>query len=163
MSSEADVKFEIGHVLFIDIVGYSKLLIHEQSEQLQKLREIARATEQFRVAEAEGKLLRLPTGDGGALVFRDNPEAPVSCALEISKALKNHPDLRVRMGIHSGPVKEVTDLNEQANIAGAGINTAQRVMDCGDAGHILLSNASPTILNNTGGGGRSCTIWGSAK
>src|SRR5438552_16659035 len=139
MSSEADVKFEIGHVLFIDIVGYSKLLIHEQTEQLQKLREIARATNQFRAAEGEGKLLRLPTGDGGALVFRDNPEAPVGCALEISKALKNHPDLRVRMGIHSGPVKEVTDLNEQANIAGAGINTAQRVMDCGDASHILVS------------------------
>src|ERR1700719_1678169 len=139
MPSEADVKFEIGHVLFIDIVGYSKLLIHEQSERLQRLREIARGTEQFRAAQAEGKLLRLPTGDGGALVFRDNPEAPVGCALEISKALKNHPDLRVRMGIHSGPVKEVTDLNEQANIAGAGINTAQRVMDCGDAGHILLS------------------------
>src|SRR6266480_1774106 len=138
-ASPTDVKFEIGHVLFIDIVGYSKLLIHEQSEQLQKLREIARATEQFRAAQAEGKLLRLPTGDGGALVFRDNPEAPVACALEISKALKNHPDLRVRMGIHSGPVKEVTDLNEQANIAGAGINTAQRVMDCGDAGHILIS------------------------
>src|SRR4029079_12962792 len=131
--------FEIGHVLFIDIVGYSKLLIHEQSEQLQKLREIARATEQFRAAQAEGKLLRLPTGDGGALVFRDNPEAPVSCAMEINKALKNHPDLRVRMGIHSGAVKEVTDLNEQANIAGAGINMAQRVMDCADAGHILLS------------------------
>src|SRR5438874_5789768 len=139
MSSEAEVKFEIGHVLFIDIVGYSKLLIHEQSERLQRLREIARATEQFRAAEAEGKLLRLPTGDGGALVFRDSPEAPVTCALEMSKALKNHPDLRVRMGIHSGPVKEVTDLNEQANIAGAGINIAQRVMDCGDAGHILLS------------------------
>src|SRR6184192_2821371 len=139
MSSEADVKFEIGHVLFIDVVGYSKLLIHEQSEQLQKLREIARATEQFRAAQAEGKLLRLPTGDGGALVFRDNPEAPVGCALEIAKALRNHPDLRVRMGIHSGPVNEVTDLNEQANIAGAGINTAQRVMDCGDASHILVS------------------------
>src|SRR5205085_1727447 len=139
MSSEADVKFEIGHVLFIDIVGYSKLLIHEQSERLQRLREIARATEQFRAAEAEGKLLRLPTGDGGALVFHDSPEAPVTCALEMSKALKNHPDLCVRMGIHSGPVKEVTDLNEQANIAGAGINLAQRVMDCGDAGHILVS------------------------
>src|SRR2546426_4417105 len=141
MSSEqsSEVKFEIGHVLFIDIVGYSKLLINEQSEHIQKLREIVRGTEQFRLAEAEGKLLRLPTGDGGALVFRDNPEAPVGCALEISKALKNHPDLRVRMGIHSGPVKEVTDLNEQANIAGAGINTAQRVMDCGDAGHILVS------------------------
>src|SRR6266700_649679 len=139
MSSEADVKFEIGHVLFIDIVGYSKLLIHEQTEQLQKLREIARATEQFRAAQAEGKLLRLPTGDGGALVFSDSPETPVACALEISKALKNHPELRVRMGIHSGPVNEVTDLNEQANIAGAGINIAQRVMDCGDAVHILLS------------------------
>src|ERR1700745_547964 len=150
MSSEADVKFEIGHVLFIDIVGYSKLLIHEQSEQLRKLREIARATEQFRSAQAEGKLLRLPTGDGGALVFRDNPEAPVTCAMEISKALKNHPDLRVRMGIHSGPVKEVTDLNEQANIAGAGINMAQRVMDCGDAGHILLSKRVADDLEQYG-------------
>src|SRR5438046_3553160 len=139
MPSEADVKFEIGHVLFIDIVGYSKLLIHEQTEQLQKLREIARATEQFRAAQAEGKLLRLPTGDGGALVFSDSPETPVACALEISKALKNYPNLRVRMGVHSGPVKEVTDLNEQANIAGAGINIAQRVMDCGNVGHILLS------------------------
>src|SRR5437764_6245346 len=116
------VRFEIGHVLFIDIVGYSKLLISEQSEQLQTLREIVRGTEQFRSAEAEGKLLRLPTGDGGALVFRNNPEAPALCALEIAKALKNYPELRVRMGIHSGPVNEVTDLNEQANIAGAGIN-----------------------------------------
>src|SRR5213595_3468318 len=134
-----EAKFEIGHVLFIDIVGYSKLLINEQSEQIRTLKEIVRGTEQFRLAEAEGKLLRLPTGDGGALVFRTNPEAPVLCALEISKALKNHPELRVRMGIHSGPVNEVTDLNEQANIAGAGINIAQRVMNCGDAGHILLS------------------------
>src|SRR5260370_16047022 len=135
----SDLKFEIGHVLFIDNVGYSKLLIHEQSEQIQKLKEILRGTEQFRIAEAEGKLLRLPPGDGGALVFRNSPEAPVLCAVEISKELKNHPELRVRMGIHSGPVNEVTDLNAQANIAGAGINTAQRVMDCGDAGHILLS------------------------
>jgi adenylate cyclase len=135
----SDLKFEIGHVLFIDIVGYSKLLINEQSEQIQTLREIVRGTEQFRIAEAEGKLMRLPTGDGGALVFRNSPEAPVLCALEIGKALGNHPELRVRMGIHSGPVNEVTDLNEQANIAGAGINIAQRVMDCGDAGHILLS------------------------
>src|SRR6266513_217296 len=152
MSSEVqtDVKFEIGHVLFIDIVGYSKLLIHEQSERLQRLREIARATEQFRAAEAEGKLLRLPTGDGGALVFHDSPEAPVTCALEMSKALKNHPDLCVRMGIHSGPVKEVTDLNEQANIAGAGINMAQRVMDCGDAGHILLSKRVADDLEQYG-------------
>jgi TolB-like protein/Tfp pilus assembly protein PilF len=134
-----DVKFEIGHVLFIDIVGYSKLLIKEQSEQLENLKKIVRGTEQFRAAEAEGKLLRLPTGDGGALVFRTNPEAPVLCALEISRALKRHPELRVRMGIHSGPVNEIADLNQQANIAGAGINIAQRVMDCGDAGHILLS------------------------
>ena len=135
----SDVKLEIGHVLFIDIVGYSKLLITEQSDQMQTLRQIVRGTEQFKKAEVEGKLLRLPTGDGGALVFRNSPEAPVLCALEISKALKSHPELRVRMGIHSGPVNEITDLNEQANIAGAGINIAQRVMDCGDAGHILLS------------------------
>ena len=134
-----EIRLEIGHVLFIDIVGYSKLLINEQSEHMQTLREIVRGTEQFRVAEAAGKLLRLPTGDGGALVFRTSLEAPVLCALEISKEMKKHPELRVRMGIHSGPVNEITDLNEQANIAGAGINIAQRVMDCGDGGHILLS------------------------
>src|SRR6185369_2179235 len=138
-ASSSDVKLEIGHVLFIDIVGYSKLLITDQSERLQKLKEIAWGTEQFRLAQAEGKLLRLPTGDGGALVFRNNPEAPVLCAMQISKELKPHPELQVRMGIHSGPVNEITDLNAQANIAGAGINLAQRVMDCGDAGHILLS------------------------
>src|SRR5881394_2003378 len=132
----SDVKFEIGHVLFIDIVGYSKGLINEQSESLQKLKEIVRGTEQFRIAEAEGKLLRLPTGDGGALVFRTSPEAPVLCAMEIAKALKNYPKVRVRMGIHSGPVNEISDLNEEANIAGAGINMAQRLMDCGDAEHI---------------------------
>src|SRR6266487_2181528 len=120
------IQLEIGHVLFIDIVSYSKLLITEQSEQL-------------RIAEAAGKLLRLPTGDGGALVFRTSPEAPVLCAMEIAKALKDYSELRVRMGIHSGPVSEIADLNEQANIAGAGINIAQRVMDCGDSGHILLS------------------------
>src|SRR6266446_6976943 len=125
-----EIQLEIGHVLFIDIVGYSKLLITEQSEHMQTLREIVRGTEQFQSAEAQGKLVRLPTGDGGALVFR---------ALEISKEMKKHPELRVRMGIHSGPVNEITDLNEQANIAGAGINIAQRIMDCGDAGHILLS------------------------
>ena len=134
-----EIRLEIGHVLFIDVVGYSKLLITEQSEQMQTLRDIVRGTEQFRVAEAEDKLLRLPTGDGGALVFRTGPEAPVLCALEICKELKKHPELRVRMGIHSGPVNEITDLNEQANIAGPGINVAQRIMDCGDAGHILLS------------------------
>ena len=135
----SEVKLEIGHVLFIDIVGYSKLLITQQSEQLDILRKIVRGAEQFRAAEAEGKLLRLPTGDGGALVFRTTPEAPVLCALETTKELKKYPGLRVRMGIHSGPVNAITDLNEQANIAGAGINIAQRVMDCGDAGHILVS------------------------
>jgi adenylate cyclase len=135
----SEVKFEIGHVLFIDIVGYTKLLIHEQTEYLERLRDIVRATESFGTAQAEGKLLRLPTGDGGALVFRTSPEAPVICAIEIARALKKHPELRVRMGVHSGPIKDVTDLNEQGNIAGAGINIAQRVMDCGDAGHILLS------------------------
>jgi TolB-like protein/class 3 adenylate cyclase/Flp pilus assembly protein TadD len=134
-----EIGLEIGHVLFIDIVGYSKLLITEQSERLQKLKEIVWGTEQFRQAQAEGKLLRLPTGDGGALVFRNHQEAPVLCAMEIGKELKRHPELQVRMGIHSGPVNEITDLNAQANIAGAGINIAQRVMDCGDAGHILLS------------------------
>src|SRR5437660_11146521 len=130
MSAEtaSNLKFEIGHVLFIDIVGYSKLLINEQSDQIQKLKEIVRGTEQFRLAEAEGKLLRLPTGDGGALVFRTSPEAPVLCAMEISKALKSHPELHMRMGVHSVPVNEVTDLNELANIAGPGINIAQRVM-----------------------------------
>src|SRR5215471_21366963 len=137
--TKPEIRLEIGHVLFIDIVAYSKLLISEQSEQLQKLKEIVWGTEQFRLAQAEGKLLRLPTGDGGALVFRNHPEAPVLCAMEISKELKQHPEIRVRMGIHSGPVNAITDLNEQANIAGAGINIAQRVMDCGDAGHILLS------------------------
>ncbi len=137
--SPADPKFDIGHVLFIDIVGYSKLLISEQSHLLQRLKELVRGTEQFRLAEKEGKLLRLPTGDGGALVFRSSAEAPVQCALELKQALKDHPELRVRMGIHSGPVNEVADLNERMNVAGAGINIAQRVMDCGDAGHILLS------------------------
>src|SRR5215510_11484966 len=137
--TSSEVKLEIGHVLFIDIVGYSKLLITQQSEQLETLKRIVRSTAEFRRAEAEGKLLRLPTGDGGALVFRTTPEAPVLCALEISKELKNHPELRVRMGFHSGPVNAITDLNEQSNIAGAGINIAQRVMDCGDAGHILIS------------------------
>jgi len=144
MSAQAkgSLHLEIGHVLFIDIVGYSRLLINEQSELLGKLNDVVRGTEQFRSAEAEGGLVRLPTGDGMALVFRHSEEEPVRCALEISRALKDHPDypkLQVRMGIHRGPVNEVADVNERANIAGAGINIAQRVMDCGDAGHILLS------------------------
>ena len=147
--SESRLQLEIGHVLFIDIVGYSKLLIDEQRERIRALREIVRGTEQFRSAETEGKLVRLPTGDGGALVFRTSPEAPVLCALEISRALKTCPELRVRMGIHSGPVNEVADLNEQVNMAGAGINIAQRVMDCGDAGHILLSKHAAEDLGQS--------------
>ncbi|PYJ91631.1 MAG: hypothetical protein DME20_02825 [Verrucomicrobia bacterium] len=137
--SKRPLRLEIGHVLFIDIVSYSSLLISEQSELLGELNDAVRGTEHFRSAEAEGRLIRLPTGDGMALVFRNSPEEPVRCALEISEALKNHSELQVRMGIHSGPVNEVADVNERANIAGAGINIAQRVMDCGDAGHILLS------------------------
>src|ERR1700739_288730 len=141
MSDEqtTQLSLEIGHVLFIDIVGYTKLLINEQLEHLEKLREIARGTETFRAAQREGKLMRLPTGDGGALVFRGSPEDPVKCAVEIARELTKHSALRVRMGIHSGPVKECADFSEQGNIAGAGINIAQRVMDCGDAGHILVS------------------------
>ncbi|MGE5208581.1 MAG: adenylate/guanylate cyclase domain-containing protein [Alphaproteobacteria bacterium] len=137
--TNSSLRLEIGHVLFIDIVGYSALLINEQTDLLAKLNDVVRGTEHFRSAEAEGRLVRLPTGDGMALVFRNSPEEPVRCALEISRALKEHPKLRVRMGIHSGPVNEVADVNERANVAGAGINIAQRVMDCGDAGHILLS------------------------
>ncbi len=132
-------RLEIGHVLFIDVVGYSKLLLKQQSELLSELNEIVSGTNEFRQAESAGKLIRLPTGDGMALVFRTNPEAPAQCAMEIARALKSHPAIQLRMGIHSGPVNEVVDVNQRANIAGAGINMAQRVMDCGDAGHILLS------------------------
>lgn len=134
-----ELQLEIAHVLFIDIVGYSKLLINGQHESLQALNQIVRKTEAFRAAEAAGKLIRLPTGDGMALAFSTTPEAPVQCALEINKALKNRPDLPVRMGVHSGPVSGIVDVNDRINVAGAGINMAQRVMDCGDAGHILLS------------------------
>ena len=141
MSAEhkPDPQFEIAHVLFIDMVGSSQLLTNEQSELLRQLNQIVRETEQFRVAHAAGKLIRLPTGDGMALAFFTSPEAPVRCALEISKALQNYPKLQLRMGVHSGPVDPVVDVNDQSNVAGAGITMAQRVMDCGDAGHILLS------------------------
>src|SRR5437870_9700049 len=136
---EAGHRLEIGHVLFMDLVGYSKLLLDEQREQLQHLTEIVLNIEQVRATEAADKLIRLPAGDGMALVFFNSPEAPVQCAIEISKKLKQYPQLKLRMGIHSGPVNEVRDVNDRANVAGAGINIAQRVMDCGDAGHILLS------------------------
>ena len=136
--SENNLRLEIGHVLFLDLVGYSKLLIEEQKERMRRLNDIVLATAQVREATNE-QLVRLPTGDGMALVFRNSSEEPARCALEIAQALREVPELQVRMGMHSGPVSEVTDLNGRSNIAGAGINMAQRVMDCGDAGHILLS------------------------
>jgi TolB-like protein/class 3 adenylate cyclase/Tfp pilus assembly protein PilF len=134
-----EVQFEIAHVLFIDIVGYSKLSINEQHAAVEELNQVVRASEQFQRAETASRLLKIPTGDGIALVFYTSPEAPAQCAVEISRALKEHPRLQLRMGIHSGPVSGVVDVNERANLAGAGLNIAQRVMDCGDAGHILLS------------------------
>src|SRR5256714_10057272 len=136
---ESHLHLEIGHILFLDIVGYSKLLADEQRALLQELKDVVRHTNQFRAGEAEGKLTRLPTGDGMVLVFSNNAEAPVECAVEISRELRAHPKLKLRMGIHSGPVNPVADVNDQSNLAGAGINVAQRVMSCGDAGHILLS------------------------
>jgi TolB-like protein len=134
-----EIKLEIGHVLFMDIVGYSKLLINEQRAVRETLNQMVRQTEQFREADAAGTLIKSPTGDGMALIFRGSPEEPVECALEISRALKTQPNLPLRMGVHSGPVSGVIDVNDQTSVAGAGINMAQRVMDCGDAGHILLS------------------------
>src|SRR5215470_13527115 len=134
-----EIELEIAYVLFIDIVGYSKLLIDQQRRQLETLNQVVRETEQFRKAEANHRLITVPTGDGMALVFYNSPEAPVECALEISRAVKEHPELKLRMGVHSGPVSGVVDVTGKANVAGAGINIAQRVMDCGDAAHILLS------------------------
>ena len=137
--TKPDLPLEIAHLLLIDVVGYSKLLVNEQIELLQELNQIVRNTECFRAAEARGELIRVPTGDGMALVFFHSPEEPAQCALEISKELQDHPSIRLRMGVHSGPVNRVIDVNEKTNIAGSGINVAQRVLDCGDAGHILLS------------------------
>src|SRR5947207_14562181 len=134
-----EIQIEIAHGLFIDIVGYSKLSVNEQHAAVEELNQIVRATEQFQKAEAANRLLKIPTGDGMALVFYTSPEAPAQCAVEISRALKEDPHLQLRMGIHSGPVSGVVDVNERANLTGAGINLAQRVMDCGDAEHILLS------------------------
>ena len=146
MPTGEETRLQIGHVLFIDIVGYSKLLVNQQSEILRELNDVVSGTSQFRESEAQQKLVRLPTGDGMALVFRDSPEAPAQCALEIARALKDHPRIALRMGIHSGPVNEVADVNQRQNIAGAGINLAQRVMDCGDAGHILVSKRAAEDL-----------------
>ena len=137
--SQPSVQLQIGHVLFMDLVGYSMLLLDEQRQFQEQLTEIVRDTEQVRIAKEAGKLIRLPVGDGMALVFFDSPETPVRCAIEISKRLKEYPQLKLRMGIHSGPINEVRDVNDRTNVAGAGINLARRVMDCGDGGHILLS------------------------
>src|SRR5437667_12219222 len=134
-----ETQLDIAHVLFIDIVGYSKLSISDQHAAVEELNQIVRASEQFQRAEAASRLIKIPTGDGMALVFYTSPDGPAQCAVEISRALKEHPRLKLRMGIHSGPVSGVVDVNERANVAGAGLNMAQRVMDCGDAGHILLS------------------------
>ena len=134
-----EIQLEIGHVLFIDLVGYSKFSLNDQHAAVEQLNRVVRASEQFQQTETASRLLKIPTGDGMALIFYSTPEAPVQCALEISRSLKRYPQLQVRMGIHSGPVSVVMDVNERANLAGAGMNIAQRVMDCGDAGHILLS------------------------
>jgi TolB-like protein/class 3 adenylate cyclase/Tfp pilus assembly protein PilF len=145
-----EIELEIAYVLFIDIVGYSKLLIDQQRRQLETLNQIVRGTEQFQKAEANHRLITIPTGDGMALVFYNTPEAPVECALEISRAVKKHPELKLRMGVHSGPVSGVVDVSGRSNIAGAGINVAQRVMDCGDAEHILLSKHVAEDLEQLG-------------
>jgi TolB-like protein/class 3 adenylate cyclase/Tfp pilus assembly protein PilF len=134
-----EIELEIAHVLFTDIVGYSKLPINQQRASVERLNEIVRGTDEFHIAETAGRLLTISTGDGITLVFYHSPEAPVECALEISRALKKHPELQLRMGVHSGPVSGVIDATGKANVAGPGMNIAQRVMDCGDAGHILLS------------------------
>lgn len=130
---------EIAHVLAIDVVGYSTLLIDDQSRLIAELSRLVRETARFRAAEAEKRLIRLPAGDGMYLVFLDSFDAPVECAMQISESLEKHPGIRLRMGIHSGPVRQVVDVNDRLNVAGAGIDLAQRVMACGDAGHILLS------------------------
>jgi len=137
--AKKEIALEIAHVLFIDIVGYSKLSVNDQHAAVEELNQIVRASEQFQKAEAGDRLLKIPTGDGMALVFYTSPEAPAQCAVEITRALKEHSRLQLRMGIHSGPVSGVVDVNNRPNLAGAGLNIAQRVMDCGDAGHILLS------------------------
>src|SRR5436305_10378333 len=145
-----EIELEIAHVLFVDIVGYSKLLIDERRRLLELLKRIVREAEHFRGAEANGRLITVPTGDGMALVFYNTPEAPVECALEIGRAAREHPELKLRMGMHSGPVSGVVDVSGRSNIAGAGINIAQRVMDCGDAGHVLISKHMAEDLEQYG-------------
>src|SRR5437868_2934168 len=145
-----NVRLEIAHVLFIDIVGYSIRRTDEQQALVDQLNKVVRSSDEFSRAAAAGRLKKIPTGDGMALIFHDSPEQPVECAVEISRVLKHHPDLPVRMGVHSGPVSEVMDVNGRVNAAGIGINVAQRLMDCGDAGHILLSKRVAEDLQQNG-------------
>src|SRR5438876_5324486 len=136
---EIGTHLAIAHVLFMDVLGYSKLLVNEQREMMQQLNQLVRGTAQFQSSEASGKLISIPSGDGMALVFFQSVEEPMHCALEISRLIMNYPRLQLRMGVHSGPVDHIRDVNDRLSVAGAGINLAQRVMDCGDAGHILVS------------------------
>src|SRR3989440_3237420 len=145
-----NVRLEIAHVLFIDIVGYSIRRTDEQQALVDQLNQAVRSSDEFNRAAATGQLKKMPTVDGMALIFHDSPEQPVECAVEISRVLKHHPDLPVRMGVHSGPVSAVTDVNDRVNAAGVGINLAQRLMDCGDAGHILLSKRVAEDLQQNG-------------
>src|SRR5689334_6223930 len=147
---KTNVRLEIAHVLFIDIVGYSARPTDEQQGLVNELNKAVRSSDEFSRAAAAGRLKKIPTGDGMALIFHDSPEQPVECAVEISRVLKHHPDLPVRMGVHSGPVSGVTDVNGRVNAAGVGINVAQRLMDCGDAGHILLSKRVAEDLQQNG-------------
>src|SRR6476620_9278293 len=148
--SKATQRLEIAHVLFIDIVGYSARPTDEQRGLVGRLNQAVRSSDEFNRAAAAGRLKKIPTGDGMALIFHDSPEQPVECAVEISRVLKHHSDLPVRMGVHSGPVSAVTDVNDRVNAAGVGINVAQRLMDCGDAGHILLSKRVAEDLQQNG-------------
>src|SRR5438105_4084020 len=161
MSEEpkAKLRLEIAHVLFIDIVGYSTRLTDEQQALVDQLNQVVRGSDEFQKASAMGRLMKIPTGDGMALIFYNSPEQPVECAVEISRDLRGHPGFGVRMGVHSGPVSAVTDVNDRINAAGVGINLAQRVMDCGDAGHILLSKRVAEDLQQNGrcGAGRGAT------
>src|SRR6059036_847159 len=145
-----EIALEIAHVLFIDIVAYSKMAMDDQRAAIEKLNQIVQATEEYRAAESENRLLKIATGDGMALIFYRSPEDPVECAMEISRALNQDSKLKLRMGVNSGPVSGVVDVTGRTNVAGAGINTAQRVMDCGDAGHILLSKRVAEDLGQYG-------------
>src|SRR5438046_7721086 len=143
-------RMEIAHVLFMDIVGYSARLTDQQQALVDELNQVVRSSDEFNKAAAMGRLMKIPTGDGMALIFYNSPEQPVECAVEISRALRHHPGLLVRMGVHSGPVSAVTDVNDRVNAAGVGINLAQQLMDCGDAGHILLSKRVAADLQQNG-------------